>query len=152
MQELKLYIAADHRGFERKNLLKEAISFTNLRLIDLGPTKLNPEDDFVDYAQDAALHILGDETEGYDSLGILICGSGQGMCMASNRFRGIRACLPMTEHQAIASKREDDSNILCLSADSLNLEKSIAIVEAWLESSFSFKQRYIRRIEKLDQL
>lgn len=152
MRRVKLYIAADHRGYERKNLLKSEIKFSNLEIIDLGADKLESSDDFVDYAQKLSLSILADDAEAEQSLGILICGSGQGMCMAANRFRGIRACLPMTEHQAIASKREDDCNVICISADSLNLEKSIAIIEAWLESSFSFKQRYIRRIEKLDQI
>lgn len=149
---MKIYIAADHRGFERKELLKEQLDKLGLSLFDLGDTKLNPDDDFTEFAQNACMAVLADESEGVESKAILICGSGQGMAMAANRFRGIRACLAFSEHQAMAARREENSNVLCLSSEHLNLEKSLSIVESWLNAKFLTEQRYIRRIEELDRL
>jgi ribose 5-phosphate isomerase B len=149
---MNIYIAADHRGFERKELLKEHLKKAGLKIIDLGDTKLNADDDFTEFAQDACLAVLADESDKTEARGILICGSGQGMMMAANRFRGIRACLAFSEHQAMAARREEDSNVLCLSSEHLNLEKTISIVESWLKTKFLREQRYIRRIEQLDKL
>jgi len=149
---MNIYIAADHRGFERKELLKEQLSKAGIKTIDLGDTKLNTEDDFTEFAQNACMAVLADESAAPEARAILICGSGQGMVMAANRFRGIRACLAFSEHQAMAAKREEDSNVLCLSSEHLNLEKSLSIVESWLNAKFLPEQRYIRRIEELDKL
>lgn len=124
----------------------------NIEVEDVGDVKLNPDDDFTEFVQKACLAILADDHQDGEPLGILICGSGQGMAMAANRYRGVRAALAFTEHQAMASRREEDSNVLCLSAEALSLEQSINIIKAWLGTDFSGEQRYIRRINQLDEL
>lgn len=149
---MKIYIAADHRGFERKELLKEQLEKLKFKVVDLGDTKFDANDDFTEFAQNVCMAVLADEAEEIDVRGILICGSGQGMAMAANRFRGIRACLAFSEHQAMAARREEDSNVLCLSSEHLTLEKTISIVEFWLNTKFLKQQRYIRRIYELDRL
>ncbi|HMS31936.1 MAG TPA: RpiB/LacA/LacB family sugar-phosphate isomerase [Candidatus Saccharibacteria bacterium] len=152
--KIKIYIGADHRGFERKQILKhELLKFDSIvEIEDVGDYKPNPDDDFTEFAQKACLAVLANDSHGAPALAILICGSGQGMAMAANRYRGIRAALPYTEHQAIAAKREEDNNVLCLSSGYLSLEQSINIIKAWVETKFLPKERYLRRISQLDEL
>jgi ribose 5-phosphate isomerase B len=84
--------------------------------------------------------------------GILICGSGQGMCMAANRFRGVRAALAFDQEEARAARNDDDSNVLCLSARSLDFDTTIGIVHAWLMTPFAGATRFKRRLQELDEL
>lgn len=152
--KFKVYIGADHRGFERKQILKSELLKLNLdiEVEDVGDTKLNLDDDFTEFVQKACLAILADDHQDGEPKAILICGSGQGMAMGANRYRGIRAALAFTEHQAMATRKDEDSNVLCLSSESLSLEQSINIIKAWLSTEFSGEQRYVRRIEQLDAL
>jgi ribose 5-phosphate isomerase B len=87
-----------------------------------------------------------------DTRGILICGSGQGMCMAANRFKGIRAALAWDQEEARAARNDDDSNVLCLSARYLDFDKTIGIVHTWLMTPFAGATRFKRRIQELDEL
>jgi ribose 5-phosphate isomerase B len=152
--KVKIYIGADHRGFERKQILKHEL--LKLKLVaeveDIGGNKFDPNDDFTEFAQKVCLGVLANDHHNAPVLGILICGSGQGMAIAANRHRGIRASLPFTEYQAISAKKEENNNVLCLSSEYLSLEQSINIIKAWLDTKFSGEDRYLRRISQLDEL
>jgi ribose 5-phosphate isomerase B len=87
-----------------------------------------------------------------DPRGILICGSGQGMCIAANRYKGIRACLINDLEEARAARNDDDCNVLCLPARYISTEEAIKLAEAWLETPFAGAPRFIRRIKELDKL
>ena len=147
---MNIYIGADHNGFDLKAKLIEALNKSGYTVHDVGDTQLQPDDDFPQFAAQAvtALKTDGDVT----SRAILICGSGQGMCMAANRFKGIRASLVWNEHEAHAARNDDDSNVLCLPARSVSTEEAIAITEAWLRTPFAGAPRFKRRIAELDQL
>lgn len=147
---MNIYIGADHNGFDLKAKLIEALNKSGYTVQDVGDTQLQPDDDFPQFAAQAvtALKTDGDVT----SRAILICGSGQGMCMAANRFKGIRASLVWNEHEAHAARNDDDSNVLCLPARSVSTEEAIAITEAWLRTPFAGAPRFKRRIAELDQL
>jgi ribose 5-phosphate isomerase B len=73
------------------------------------------------------------------------------MCMAANRFKGIRASLAFDQEEARAGRNDDDSNVLCLSARSLDLDKTIGIVHTWLLTPFAGATRFKRRIDELDE-
>jgi ribose 5-phosphate isomerase B len=87
-----------------------------------------------------------------DNRGILICGSGQGMCMAANRFKGIRAAICWDVKEARLARNDDDSNVLCLPAQHVGQQQAEAIITAWLSTPFAGAVRYRRRIIDLDQL
>lgn len=146
---MKIYIGADHHGFEDKAKLIDYLKSQNYEVIDEGDDTLNSEDDFPNYAAKVADHVLSDNS---DSKGILLCGSGQGMCMAANRFKGIRASMCWDEKEAYSSRNDDDANILCLSADNTDLDSIKRIVEAWLSTPFAGQDRFVRRIKELDNL
>src|ERR1019366_163513 len=107
---MKLYLGADHAGYELKNALREHLFHLGYEVEDLGAETLDTEDDYPRYAYAVAVKVLG----GDDDRGILVCGSGQGMSIAANRVNGIRATLAWSDESAIASRRDDDSNVLVL--------------------------------------
>lgn len=147
---MKIFLGADHNGFELKAKLIDYLQRSGYEAIDTGDAVRNPEDDFplsvgkVVQAMRAA--------EGKEVRGILICGSGQGVCMAANRFKGIRAALAWSQEEARSARNDDDSNVLCLSANEISFDRTIGILHTWLMTPFAGAPRFIRRIQELDEL
>lgn len=146
---MKIFLGADHNGFEMKAQVREALMRSGYEVIDKGDEVLRPDDDFPQFAERVVRAMLA---EGVEARGILICGSGQGMCMAANRFKGIRASLVWNVHEAHAARNDDDSNVLCLPAHSIDTKDAVAIAEAWLTTPFAGASRFKRRIRQLDEL
>lgn len=146
----KIYIGADHNGFAMKAALIEALQKSGYDVSDQGDAELNQDDDFPQFASKVVVAMRADGD--VNARGILICGSGQGMCMAANRHKGIRASLIWNVHEAHPARNDDDSNVLCLPARSISDEEAVAITEAWLKTPFAGAPRFKRRIAELDQL
>jgi ribose 5-phosphate isomerase B len=147
---MKVYIGADHNGFSFKQTLIEELTRAGYAVIDEGDERLHPEDDFPKFASRAVSALKASDDD--DARAILICGSGQGMCMAANRFKGIRASLVWSIEEARASRNDDDSNVLCLPSRYMNIQTAIQLAEAWLTTPFAGAPRFKRRIRELDQL
>lgn len=147
---MKIYMGADHNGFELKAKLTEELTRAGYTVVDEGDRQLKPDDDFPQFAERVVRAIQGSDDK--DARGILICGSGQGMCIAANRFKGIRASLVWDVTEAHASRNDDDSNVLCLPARYIQSGEALKIAEAWLAAPFAGAQRFKRRISELDQL
>lgn len=147
---MKVYIGADHNGFELKQYLESFLRRGGFEVVDAGDVKRDPDDDFPQFAGRAVSQLLADSS--HDSRAILICGSGQGMCMAANRFKGVRASLCWNLTEARSSRNDDDANVLCLSARSLSPDQAQAIMTTWLSTPFAGAPRYKRRIQQLDDL
>src|SRR4051812_41648632 len=103
---MKIYIGADHNGYELKAELERFLRHSGHEVVDAGDVKRDPDDDFPQFAGRAVSLLLGDNDP--EAKAILICGSGQGMCMAANRFRGIRASLCWNLTEARLSRNDDD--------------------------------------------
>lgn len=147
---MKVYLGADHNGFAMKAHLNEELQKAGYKVIDEGDDKMRPEDDFPQFAERAVRAMLADDEP--ETKAILICGSGQGMCMAANRFKGIRASLVWDAAEAHAARNDDDSNVLCLPARFLSNQEALNIVEVWLMTPFAGAARFKRRISELDRL
>ena len=119
---------------------------------DVGDEQLDPDDDFPQFAQAAALKILG-EQEG-EGRAILLCGGGQGMAMAANRFKGIRASVVWDAFEAKMTRNDNDSNVLALPSRILENEDGTwqGIIETWLSTPFASAVRYKRRNAEIDEL
>jgi len=148
---MKIYLGADHNGFERKRELTEYLQKNGYEVVDEGDTSLQPEDDFPQFASKVVQAMRGD-ADPAQARGILICGSGQGMCIAANRFKGVRAALAFDQEEARASRNDEDSNILCLSARYTDFDQTVAIIHTWLMTPFAGAPRYKRRLQELDEL
>jgi ribose 5-phosphate isomerase B len=147
---MKIFMGADHNGFAMKAELTEALRKDGHEVIDEGDMQLEPGDDFPQFAESAVRAMLADGSE--DARALLICGSGQGMCMAANRFKGIRASLCWDIEEARAARNDDDSNVLCLPARFVDAAQALAITQAWLATPFAGAARFRRRIQQLDEL
>lgn len=141
-----LYIGADHRGFELKEALKQFLKDNGYSVTDMGAVSYDEGDDFVDFARLVAEKVSADIR---NSKGILICGSGVGVDIVANRFPDIRSVLAFSADQAMASRNDDDANVLSLPADFMELEQAKKIVSVWLQTPFSNEEDHKRRIEKI---
>lgn len=147
---MKIYIGADHNGFDMKRELIDELRATGYTVEDMGNESLKPDDDFPQFASAVVMGMKASDDP--QPFGILICGSGQGMCMAANRFKGIRASVVWDLEEAHASRNDDDSNVLCLPARFISMRDAIKIAEAWIATPFAGAPRFKRRIEELDKL
>lgn len=148
---MKIFVGADHRGFYLKEKIESYLKSVGYDVDDEGDKKLDPEDDFTVFA---ARVVNAMKAAGDDSRGILICGSGQGMVMAANRFKGVRAGLGWSNDAARSIRNDEDSNVLALPAEVLEQDESAwqSVLYTWLNTPFAGAERYKRRINLLDQL
>ncbi len=142
---MKIFIGADHRGFELKEFLKEKLKENNFEVEDCGNLVYDPHDDYSDFAFSVGERV----SQELESLGILICGSGAGVCFAVNKIKGIRASLIYNEKQAQMAKADDDLNVLCLASDFIDKNKAWEITKVFLETKFKNEEKYLRRIKKV---
>lgn len=140
-----IYISSDHGGFKLKERLLKHFEDSNIEITDLGPYEYIENDDYPDYVDPLVKKVL----ESTENKGILICRNGVGVCIAANKHKGIRAALSWNKKHAKSSRTDDNSNILCLPADYINLKRAKNIVHAWRNTPFSGLERHIRRISKL---
>ncbi len=142
-----LYIASDHAGFQLKKHLTTYIK-TQLRqkIKDLGPKKFDKDDDFPDYAAPLAKKITKKD------IGILVCGTGHGVCITANKVKGARAILGYSIEAAEMGRRHNDANILCLAGRVLSNDHADAIVKKFLQTKFESSERLVRRNAKISKL
>lgn len=142
---MKIYIGADHRGFELKEKAKTWLSGHELE--DMGAYEYNPKDDYTIYAEKVA-SVVADK----NAKGILICGSGVGVDVVSNKFDGVRASVGKSPGQVKAGRADDDMNVLVLAADYTSDEEAKSMIEKFLETEFSGKARYKRRLKDIKKI
>lgn len=144
---MKVFLGADHRGFDIKGKVKEWLTDNGYEVVDKGNTVLDPKDDYTDFSLPVAKEVSKGE-----AFGILFCGSGAGMDMVANKVRNVRSALVFDETRAKQAREHEDANILTLPTDALDNTKAIKIVKIFLETPFSNKERHIRRIEKIKEI
>jgi ribose 5-phosphate isomerase B len=145
---MKIYLGSDHGGFNLKNQVKDYLQEKHGKdvILDLGVFS-NDSSDYPDMAREVSEKVL----EMPDSLGILFCGSGVGMCITANRRKGIRAVLAFSEEIAKMSREHNDANVLCLGERYIQTEQAFKVVDAFLGAKFSAEERHIRRISKIEE-
>ncbi|HPP64822.1 MAG TPA: RpiB/LacA/LacB family sugar-phosphate isomerase [Candidatus Paceibacterota bacterium] len=143
-----LYLGADHRGYYLKEAIKKFLKSHGLEFEDLGNLNYDKDDDFPDFAKLVAKKVQENPKE---NQGILICGTGIGMSIASNRFKKVRGALALSGYLARKAKEEDNANVLCLAADLTDEVTAIRIIKEWLKAKFLEEERFKRRISKIDE-
>ena len=141
---MKIAIASDHGGYQYKNLLLADIRERGYEVIDLGTFSEQPTD-YPDHAETVANTILRKETE----RGILICGSGVGVSIAANKFKGIRAGVCHDNYSAHQCVEHDDANVLCIGQRVIGIELAKEIVFSFLAAKFTNEERHLRRLGKI---
>lgn len=139
-------IACDHAGFEAKELSKKILEDLGHMPVDFG-THSSDSVDYPDYAITVSQKVNSGEYE----LGILICGSGQGMCMTANKYPNIRAALVYSADVAKLTRQHNNANVLCLPGRELSENQLRSIISDWLSTSFE-GGRHERRVNKIHSL
>lgn len=140
---MKISIGADHRGFDLKRAIIDY--YKDIEWVDVGTTSTQ-RTDYPVYAQ----RVCRDVTEGRANLGILICGSGAGICIAANRHKNIYAATCWTPEIARLAREDDNVNVLVLPADFVSHEQAFSIIDAWLKASFK-DGVYKARLDMIDK-
>lgn len=149
MPEYRIYLGADHRGFKKKEELFPMLNECHENVIaeDLGAETYDENDDFNDPALAVAQAVLQNK----HSFGVLLCGSAHGVCMQANRVKGIRAINADSEASARLGREDDYANVLCLSADQLDVDTMERIVKAFCHARPKLDEHYARRVKRLDE-
>ncbi len=147
---MKIFIGSDHRGYTLKERIKTFLAKQSIQFTDVGAYSKKISD-YPDYADRVAKQV-GHKRQGTRAVGILICASGVGMEIAANKVRGVRAVNAWNTAIARSSRKDDDTNVLCLDSEDLTVAQAKRIIHAWLATPFSRKKRYIRRVKKISRL
>ena len=142
-----IYLASDHGGFKLKEAIEKHLREKGEDVVDLGPEKLDPTDDFPDFVIPLAKKVAEDPK----NLGVALCRNGVGVEVAANKIDGVRAALSWDPKHAASSRRDDNSNVLALPADYLDEKKAIEVLEAWLSTPYAKEPRFERRLKKIEK-
>jgi ribose 5-phosphate isomerase B len=142
---VRIAIAADHAGFEIKEAVKRYLLEQKLEVTDFG-TNSTGEMDYPDVAHPAAKAVSRKEC----NCGIFICGTGQGMQLVANRYKGVRAVVCWNTEIARLSRQHNDANVLTMPGRFLDRRMALSIVKVWLETPFE-GGRHARRVDKIEK-
>lgn len=143
---MRIAVGSDHRGITLRQKIVELLQGLGQEVVDVGTNGLEP----VDYP-DIAIAVAGQVSKGEVQRGILICGSGLGMCIAANKFPNVRAAPCHDDLTAEMSRRHNDLNVLCLSGDMLGERLVGRLISIWLSTEFE-GGRHARRVQKICDL
>lgn len=149
---MKIALASDHGGYELKKRVIEFLKRRGLSVVDLG----NQGSESVDYP-DYALKVAEQVSKREADAGLLMCGTGVGMCIAANKFKGVRAAVVSEAYSAKMAKEHNNANILCLGGRVLDSDseegavRAEEIVAAWLDATYE-GGRHQRRLDKIEEI
>ena len=141
---MKVYIASDHAGFKVKEKVKKVLKGLKIDYVDLSP-KLVPGDDYPDHALNLSEKIVNSRAKG-----ILLCGTGMGICIAANKVPGIRAAICHTKREARLTRAHNNANVL-VSEGWNNHDDIKAVIKTFMSTKFE-GGRHKRRLDKIKNI
>lgn len=147
---MTIFIGADHRGFRLKEQLKDVLKSDGYTVTDMGAAEYNGEDDYPDSAKAVAEQVAKAPE---DARGIVICGSGSGVDIVANKFKGVRCALAMSPDHVNMARHDDNVNVLAIGSDFINEAAARSIVKVFLTTPFDkLEDRYMRRLRKIEEI
>ena len=143
---MKIASGADHGGYAVKQDLVRRLRSQGHEVVDVGTGSAETSVDYPTFARRVAAMVASGEVD----RGLLLCGTGLGVCMAANRHRGVRAADCLTPHLAEMARRHNNANVLCLGGRLLSADEAWAITEIWLATPFE-GGRHSRRVDLIDE-
>ena len=140
----KICIASDHAGYELKEKIKDYLIMKDIPVIDLGPLSANSVD-YPDYAKKLAKRVLLKKSDA----GILVCGSGTGMAITANKFKGIRAAQCYNKKSTILSRQHNNANIICIGSRMMNKKNALNFINYFFNTKFE-GGRHQKRVNKIN--
>ena len=142
---MRVYLGSDHAGYELKVHLVSALGLQGYEVVDVGPAKYDPDDDYPVFCFHTGARVVADPA----ALGVVIGGSGNGEQIAANKVPGVRAALAWNVATAGLARSHNDANVVAIGARMHTLEEATAIVMTFLQTSFSQDERHARRIAQV---
>ena len=142
---MRVHLGSDHAGFELKNHVVDNLRSAGHEVVDHGPQRLDPQDDYPPYCLAAATAVVADA----GSLGVVIGGSGNGEQIAANKVRGVRCALAWSLETARLGRQHNDANLVAVGARMHTLDEAAALVAVFVAEPFSHDPRHQRRIDML---
>ena len=150
MEKHTIYLGADYRGFEKKAELKAILEKCHPGMVeveDLGYFEFVQDNDFNEPAKAVAKAVANNPL----GVGVLLCGSGHGVCIQANRIKGARAVRVRDAEDAVSGREHDWANIVCMPADELSTDTMEEIVKAFCHARYMDDERHNRRMAKLEE-
>ena len=144
-----IYLGSDHRGFALKEKISKWLFEWEYKFEDMGADHLDTEDNYTIYAERVASMVVRDKDK---ARGILLCGSGVGVDVVANKFDGVRASIGKSVEQVEAGRNDDDMNVLVIAADYTKEEEVKEMLKAFLETEFSGKTRFKKRLQDIEKI
>lgn len=144
-EQMRIAIGADHAGYPAKEAVKAVLESAGHEVVDLGAHTYDALDDYPDFAKAVSEYVAADNAD----RGVVLCGSGVGASVASNKVRGIRASVCHDTYSAHQGVEHDDMNILCMGVRIIGEELVREIVSAFASAEFSGEERHVRRMQKV---
>lgn len=144
----KIFLGSDHAGFDLKEQIKNFLVENNIQYEDVGPNSAKEKVDHPDYAEKVCCNVL--KNKNYK--GILICGSGVGICISANKFKGIRCGLCYDYNSAISAKTKDYCNVIALGGRIIGSEVAKLIVEIFVKKNVERDECYWTRLKKIEEI
>lgn len=142
---MRIAIASDHAGFERKSELRPYVESLGHQVTDLGAHSDQPGDDYPDYAEAVGMAVKENRAD----RGVLVCGSGVGVSVAASKIPGIRAAVCHDSYSAHQGVEHDDMNVLVIGSRIVAVELAKELVHNFLNAKFSGEERHVRRLAKV---
>lgn len=141
-------LGADHAGFDLKERIRTWLAQREVQVLELGPSTLNPEDDYPNIARAVARSVADGKCE----LGIIVCSTGIGSSIAANKLKGVRAALCHDIFSARMTRLHNDANVLCLGSNVIGPLLALEIADAFISTPFSGEERHRRRLLKITDI
>lgn len=149
---MTIYLGADHRGFQLKEIIKKYLLEQGRNVEDLGALKFNKTDDYPIYAKAVAQKVRAAEQQGLPALGFLFCSFGSGMAMAANKFAGIRAVAIYDARLAKHAKMDNNANVITFGEIWISPEQVKKLINIFLQAEFDLSSRHQRRVNQVNGL
>jgi len=149
---MRVFIGADHRGFDLKENLKEWMSKNDIAFQDVGAFTLDENDDYPVYAKKLSESVSEDLISGKETRGIILCGSGVGVDIVANKFDGIRSGLGASRKQVESGRRDDDINVLAIASNYTDFEQAKQLIETFLKTEFDELAKRKRRLDEIKEI
>ncbi len=146
---MRVHIGTDHAGLEFAEHLRQHLTDAGHEVVDHGPARYDPLDDYPSFCINAAIGVVNDQAAGVATLGVVFGGSGNGEQIAANKVEGIRAALIWNESTALLARQHNDANVCAIGARQHPLDEAMHLIDLFLTEPFSGEERHARRIAQL---
>jgi ribose 5-phosphate isomerase B len=144
---MRVYLGTDHAGYDLKAQLARKLAAQGYEIVDVGPARFDPEDDYPPYCLNTGARVVDD----HGSLGVVIGGSGNGEQIAANKVAGVRAALAWNVETARLAREHNDANIVAVGARMHPIDVATTIVTTFLTTPFSGSSRHAQRIALISE-